>query len=150
MLKENDVAPDFTLPDQDENAVTLSDLRGRKVVLYFYPKDDTPGCTTQACDLRDNAATIETRGAIILGVSPDSPAKHRKFRDKYGLNFTLLADTDHAVAEQYGVWAEKSMYGRKYWGNERTTFVIGEDGRIEKVLPKVKPAEHAGEVLGLI
>jgi thioredoxin-dependent peroxiredoxin len=150
MLKENDVAPDFTLPDQDENAVTLSGLRGRKIVLYFYPKDDTPGCTTQACDLRDNAATIETRGAIILGVSPDSPAKHRKFRDKYGLNFTLLADTDHAVAEQYGVWAEKSMYGRKYWGNERTTFVIGEDGRIEKVLPKVKPAEHAGEVLGLI
>jgi thioredoxin-dependent peroxiredoxin len=150
MLKENDIAPDFTLPDQDENAVTLSGLRGRKIVLYFYPKDDTPGCTTQACDLRDNAATIETRGAIILGVSPDSPAKHRKFRDKYGLNFTLLADTDHAVAEQYGVWAEKSMYGRKYWGNERTTFVIGEDGRIEKVLPKVKPAEHAGEVLGLI
>jgi thioredoxin-dependent peroxiredoxin len=150
MLKENDVAPDFTLPDQDENAVTLSGLRGRKIVLYFYPKDDTPGCTTQACDLRDNAATIETRGAIILGVSPDSPAKHRKFRDKYGLNFTLLADTDHAVAEQYGVWAEKSMYGRKYWGNERTTFVIDEDGRIEKVLPKVKPAEHAGEVLGLI
>jgi thioredoxin-dependent peroxiredoxin len=150
MLKEDDVAPDFTLPDQDENAVTLSDLRGRKVVLYFYPKDDTPGCTTQACDLRDNAATFETRGAIILGVSPDSPAKHRKFREKYGLNFTLLADTDHAVAEQYGVWAEKSMYGRKYWGNERTTFVIGEDGRIEKVLPKVKPAEHAGEVLGLI
>jgi thioredoxin-dependent peroxiredoxin len=150
MLKENDVAPDFTLPDQDGNPVTLSALRGRKVVLYFYPKDDTPGCTTQACDLRDNAATFDARGAVILGVSPDSPAAHRKFREKYGLNFTLLADEAHEVAEQYGVWAEKSMYGRKYWGNERTTFVIGEDGTILKVMPKVKPAAHAGDVLELI
>jgi thioredoxin-dependent peroxiredoxin len=150
MLKENDVAPDFTLPDQDGNPVTLSSLRGKKVVLYFYPKDDTPGCTTQACDLRDNAATFDARGAVILGVSPDSPAAHRKFREKYGLNFTLLADEEHSVAEQYGVWAEKSMYGRKYWGNERTTFVIGEDGTILKVMPKVKPAAHAGDVLELI
>jgi thioredoxin-dependent peroxiredoxin len=150
MPGENEVAPDFTLPDQDGNPVTLSELRGRKVVLYFYPKDDTPGCTTQACGLRDNSATFDARGAVILGVSPDSPEKHRKFRQKHGLNFTLLADTDHAVAEQYGVWAEKSMYGRRYWGNERTTFVIGEDGRILKVLPKVKPAEHAGQVLDLI
>jgi thioredoxin-dependent peroxiredoxin len=150
MLKENDVAPDFTLPDQDGAPVTLSELRGSKVVLYFYPKDDTPGCTTQACELRDNVATFDARGAVILGVSPDSPEAHRKFRAKYGLTFTLLADTAHQVAEQYGVWAEKSMYGRKYWGNERTTFVIGEDGRILKVLPKVKPAEHAGQVLDVI
>jgi thioredoxin-dependent peroxiredoxin len=150
MLKENDVAPEFTLPDQDGNSVTLSELRGQKVVLYFYPKDDTPGCTTQACDLRDNVATFNARGAVILGVSPDSPAEHRKFRDKYGLNFTLLADEEHSVAEQYGVWVEKSMYGRKFWGNERTTFVIGEDGRILKVMPKVKPAAHAGDVLELI
>jgi thioredoxin-dependent peroxiredoxin len=150
MLKENDVAPDFTLPDQDGNSVTLSELRGKKVVLYFYPKDDTPGCTTQACDLRDNVETFNARGAVILGVSPDSPAAHRKFREKYGLNFTLLADEEHSVAEQYGVWAEKSMYGKKFWGNERTTFVIGEDGRILKVMPKVKPAAHAGDVLELI
>jgi thioredoxin-dependent peroxiredoxin len=150
MLQPNDMAPDFTLPDQDGNAVTLSELRGRKVVLYFYPKDDTPGCTKQACELRDHAATFDARGAIILGVSPDSPTKHRRFREKYDLPFTLLADTEHQVAEQYGVWAEKSMFGVKYWGNERTTFVIDEDGRVVQVLPKVKPAAHADAVLELI
>jgi thioredoxin-dependent peroxiredoxin len=150
MLQPNDAAPDFTLPDQDGRPVSLSDFRGSKVVLYFYPKDDTPGCTTQACELRDSTPTFDARGAVILGVSPDSPAQHRKFREKYDLPFTLLADEEHAVAEQYGVWAEKSMYGRKYWGNERTTFVIDEDGMIVQVLPKVKPAEHVPKVLELI
>jgi thioredoxin-dependent peroxiredoxin len=150
MLSENDVAPDFTLPDQDDNPVTLSGLRGRRVVLYFYPKDDTPGCTTQACELRDHTQTFDAQGAIILGVSPDSPKAHRKFREKYNLPFTLLADTDHEVADMYGVWVEKSMYGRKYWGNERTTFVIDEQGRIARILPKVKPAEHVDQVLGAL
>lgn len=150
MLRENDVAPDFTLPDQDGKPVTLSDFRGRRVVLYFYPKDDTPGCTKQACELRDNAATFDARDAVILGVSPDSPAAHRRFRDKYDLPFTLLADTDHEVAAKYGVWVEKSMYGRKYWGNERTTFVINEQGRVAQVLPKVKPAEHVDQVLAAL
>lgn len=147
MPAENDVAPDFTLQDENGDSVTLSGFRGRKVVLYFYPKDDTPGCTTQACDLRDNAASFDAAGAVILGISPDPVKKHRKFKDKYELPFTLLADVDHEVAEKYGVWKEKSFMGRKYWGNERTTFVIGEDGRIVKVLPNVKPAAHAGLVL---
>jgi len=147
MPAENDVAPDFTLQDENGEDVTLSGFRGRKVVLYFYPKDDTPGCTTQACDLRDNAADFDAAGAVILGISPDPVKKHRKFKDKYELPFTLLADVDHEVAEAYGVWKEKSFMGRKYWGNERTTFVIGEDGRIVKVLPNVKPAAHAGLVL---
>lgn len=147
MLKENDAAPEFTLENQDGESVSLSDFRGRKVVLYFYPKDDTSGCTVQACELRDNADTFDARGAVILGVSPDPVKSHRKFADKYELPFTLLADVDHRVAEAYGVWQEKSMYGRKYWGNERTTFVIDEQGRIAKVLPKVKPAEHVDQVL---
>jgi peroxiredoxin Q/BCP len=147
MLNETDVAPEFTLEDQNGDSVSLSDFRGRKVVLYFYPKDDTSGCTTQACELRDSVETFDARDAVILGVSPDAVASHRKFADKYDLPFTLLADVDHAVAEAYGVWQEKSMYGRKYWGNERTTFVIDEQGRIAKVLPKVKPAEHVDQVL---
>jgi thioredoxin-dependent peroxiredoxin len=147
MLSENDVAPDFTVQDQDGNDVSLSDYRGRKVVLYFYPKDDTSGCTAQACDLRDHAQTFDASGAVILGVSPDGVKSHRKFADKYDLPFTLLADTDHAIADAYGVWQEKSMYGRKYWGNVRTTFVIDEDGRIMKVLPNVKPAQHVDLVL---
>jgi thioredoxin-dependent peroxiredoxin len=147
---ENELAPDFTLSDENGDSVTLSDLRGRRVVLYFYPKDDTPGCTTQACDLRDRAPEFDARGAIVLGVSPDSVADHRKFKDKYDLPFTLLADVDHAVAEAYGVWVEKSFMGRKHMGNQRTTFVIGEDGRIMKVLPSVKPAEHAGQLLELL
>jgi thioredoxin-dependent peroxiredoxin len=150
MLQEQDVAPEFTLQDQDGREVSLSDFRGRRVVLYFYPKDDTPGCTTQACELRDRVGEFDARGAVILGVSPDSPADHRRFREKYELPFTLLADTEHEVADSYGVWVEKSMYGRKYWGNERTTFVIGEDGRIEKVLPKVKPAGHVDQLLGVL
>lgn len=146
----NTPAPDFTLPDQDGNDVRLSDFRGRKVVLYFYPKDDTSGCTTQACELRDRIAEFDAKGAVVLGVSPDPIPSHGKFHRKYDLNFTLLADTDHAVAERYGVWKEKSLYGRKYWGNERSTFVIGEDGRIVDVLQRVKPAAHAGQVLDLL
>jgi thioredoxin-dependent peroxiredoxin len=150
MPKKGDKAPDFVLSDQDGNEVRLSDLQGRKVVLYFYPKDDTSGCTAQACDVRDRIGEFDAKGALVYGVSPDPVKSHVKFRQKYDLNFPLLADTDHAVAEKYGVWKEKSMYGRKYWGNERTTFVIGEEGRIEAVLEKVKPAEHAGQVLELL
>jgi peroxiredoxin Q/BCP len=150
MPNDNDSAPEFTLNDQHGNSVSLSDVRGRKVVLYFHPKDDSSVCTTQACELRDNVATFDTRGAVVLGVSPDSVGSHRKFADKFDLPFPLLADVDHAVAEAYGVWKEKSMYGRKYWGNERTTFVIDEQGRIAKVLPKVKPAEHVDRVLELL
>jgi thioredoxin-dependent peroxiredoxin len=147
MLAANDEAPDFTLRDQDGSDVRLSDFRGSKVILYFYPKDDTPGCTTQACELRDSVEELDARGAVVLGVSPDSVESHRQFADRFSLPFRLLADEDHAVAERYGVWKEKSMYGRKYWGNERTTFVIGEDGRIVEVLANVKPAEHVGNVL---
>jgi peroxiredoxin Q/BCP len=147
MLKENDIAPDFTLTADDGSEVTLSDLRGRKVILYFYPKDDTPGCTTQACAIRDQWSEFQEKGAQIFGVSPDSVASHVKFREKYQLPFPLLADTEHQVAEAYGVWKEKSMYGRKYWGNERTTFIIDEEGRVAKIFPKVKPAEHAELVL---
>ena len=150
MPSENEMAPEFTLADQDGKEVSLSDFRGRKVVLYFYPKDDTSGCTTQACELRDRVETFDARGAVILGVSPDPVASHRKFADKYELPFTLLADVDHAVAEAYGVWKEKSMYGRKYWGNQRTTFVIDGAGRITRVLPNVKPAEHVDQVMAAL
>jgi peroxiredoxin Q/BCP len=143
-------APEFTLPDQKGNAVNLSDFRGRKVVLYFYPKDDTSGCTAQARELRDRIEEFTARDTVVLGVSPDPIASHDKFHRKYDLNFTILADADHSVAEAYGVWKEKSLYGRKYWGNERTTFVIGEDGRITHVLERVKPAAHAGQVLSLL
>ena len=143
-------APEFTLPDQNGNAVSLSDFRGRKVVLYFYPKDDTSGCTTQARELRDRIEEFDAKDAVVLGVSPDPIASHDKFHRKHDLNFTILADADHVVAEAYGVWKQKSLYGRKYWGNERTTFVIGEDGRITHVLERVKPAAHAGQVLSLL
>src|SRR5579884_143277 len=133
-LQPGDAAPDFTLPDQDGHPVTLSELRGRSVVLYFYPKADTPGCTTQACGIRDHGADYERADAVVLGVSPDPPKKLAKFAEKYGLPFTLLADEDHSVAEAYGVWVQKSMYGRTYLGNERTTFVIDPEGRIKAVL----------------
>ena len=139
-------APDFTLLTDAGEPLTLSSLRGRPVVLYFYPKDDTSGCTTQACDLRDQFPRFSGADATVLGVSPDDVRSHAKFRAKYDLPFTLLADTEHAVAERYGVWVEKSMYGRRYWGNERTTFLIGADGRIARVFRKVKPAGHAAEV----
>jgi peroxiredoxin Q/BCP len=147
MLAPGDTAPDFTLPDQDGNPVRLSDLRGQTVVLYFYPKADTPGCTTQACGVRDNQAAYAKAGATVLGVSPDPVKKVKKFHDGQGLNFTLLADADKQVVEAYGVWVEKSMYGRDYMGAERTTFVIGPDGLVADVLRKVKPGEHDALVL---
>jgi peroxiredoxin Q/BCP len=145
-----DQASDFTLPDQDGNPVSLSGFTGKRVVLYFYPKADTPGCTTQACGVRDHRADYSQADAVVLGVSPDPVKKIAKFADKFTLGFPLLADEDHAVAEAYGVWVEKSMYGRTYMGNERTTFVIGPDGKITDVFRKVKPAEHDELVLGAL
>ena len=150
MLSENQPAPEFELATDTGKKVKLSDFRGRKVVLYFYPKDDTPGCTTQACDLRDRIEEIDAKGAVVLGVSPDDVASHQKFKEKFGLNFTLLADTDHSVAEAYGVWKEKNLYGKKSMGVERTSFIIDEDGNIAKILPRVKPAEHVGQILELV
>ena len=145
MLNPGDTAPDFTLPDQSGDPVTLSSFTGQSVVVYFYPKADTPGCTTQACGIRDHEADYAARGAVVLGVSPDAPKKIAKFDEKFSLGFPLLGDEDHAVAEAYGVWVKKSMYGREYMGNERTTFVIGPDGVIADVLRKVKagPARRA-------
>lgn len=147
---EGQSAPDFSLAADDGSTVRLADLRGGKVILYFYPKDDTPGCTTQACELRDRVAELDPRGAVVLGVSPDDVQSHQQFRDKYSLPFRLLADVDHRVSEQYGVWKEKNMYGFKRWGVERTTFVIDEQGRIAKVLPRVKPAEHVDQLLAIL
>jgi peroxiredoxin Q/BCP len=140
-------APDFELPDQDGNPVRLSSFRGQPVVVYFYPKAATPGCTTQACGVRDHRADYELVNAVVLGISPDPVAKVKKFHDKEGLNFALLADEGHRVADAWGVWVEKSMYGKTYFGNERSTFVIGPDGKVAQVLRKVKPAEHDERVL---
>ena len=150
MIEEGDTAPDFELPDQDGEPVSLSSLRGRRVVLYFYPKADTPGCTVQACGVRDHLGDYEDAQAVVLGISPDAVKRVKKFHDKQGLNFTLLADEDHAVCEAYGVWVEKSMYGKRYWGAERTTFVLDEDGTVSAVLRKVKPAEHDERVLAAL
>jgi peroxiredoxin Q/BCP len=136
-------APDFTLPSDDGGEITLSSLRGKKVVLYFYPKDDTPGCTTQACDLRDAMPRLEGLDAVVLGVSPDSVASHQKFRDKFQLNFPLLADEGHRVADAYGVWKEKNMYGRKSMGIERSTFLIDETGKVVEAWRKVSAKDHA-------
>ena len=147
MLETGAEAPDFTLPDQDGNDVTLSDLRGKPVVLYFYPKANTPGCTTQACGVRDHRADYEKTGATVLGVSKDKPAALKKFQEDHGLNFTLLSDVDHAVAEAYGTWVEKSMYGKKHMGMARATFVIDPEGKIAHVIPRVKPETHDEEVL---
>ncbi len=147
MVEEGTPAPDFALESDAGETVRLSELRGKPVVLYFYPKDDTPGCTTQACGIRDAYGEFERAGAVVLGVSPDGVARHVKFKDKYDLPFTLLADPDHAVAEQYGVWGEKKYMGREYMGVFRTTFVIGPDGTVRKVMRDVKPATHADDVL---
>jgi peroxiredoxin Q/BCP len=140
-------APDFTLPDQDGNEVSLAGLRGETFVLYFYPRADTPGCTTQACGVRDRGAEYEAAGVRVIGVSPDTVEAVRKFADKFGLGFTLLADADHAVAERFGTWVEKSMYGKKYMGVQRATFIVGPDGKIAKAFPKVSPKTHDDVVL---
>ncbi len=151
MLEEGRKTPGFSLPSDSGKTIALEDFKGRnKVVLYFYPKDDTSGCTAQACEFRDNWKAVQAAGAVVLGVSPDGVASHGKFKGKYQLPFPLLADEDHAVAEAYGAWGEKSMYGRKYHGILRTTFVIGTDGKIEKVFQKVKPKGHAAEVLAAL
>jgi peroxiredoxin Q/BCP len=147
MLKEGDAAPDFEVSDAEGNPVKLSDLRGRKVVLYFYPKDDTPGCTKEACSFRDGFAEFQRRGIEVLGVSTDDEKSHRKFAEKYSLPFTLLADTEHRVADLYGVYGEKQFMGRKYMGVARKTFLIDEEGRLRKVFEQVKVDEHADEVL---
>jgi thioredoxin-dependent peroxiredoxin len=150
MLEPGQDAPDFTLRNQDGQEVTLSALRGQRVVVYFYPKADTPGCTTQACGVRDHVEEYDAAGATVLGISPDPVKAVKKFHDGQGLNFDLLADEDHAVAEAYGVWVEKSMYGRTYWGNERTTFVVDADGKVTDVLRKVKPKAHDDQVLAAL
>jgi len=150
VVEEGKPAPDFSLTSDTGETISLASLRGKPVVLYFYPKDDTPGCTVQACGIRDSWGEFERRGAVVLGVSPDGVASHVKFRRKYGLPFPLLADTGHEVAEAYGVWVEKSMLGKKYMGIERSTFVIAPDGTVAKVMRKVKPEEHTNGVLAAL
>jgi peroxiredoxin Q/BCP len=150
VVNEGDQAPDFTLQSDAGTDVTLSSLRGHPVVLYFYPRDDTPGCTAQACGIRDAYGDFERAGAVVLGVSPDDEGSHVKFREKYDLPFTLLADTDHAVAEEYGAWGEKKYAGKSYTGVLRSTFVIDADGNVKKVMRNVKPATHADDVLAAL
>jgi len=150
MVDAGSPAPDFTLPSDNAGDVTLSDYRGRKVVLYFYPKDDTKGCTTQACDLRDNLPRLDALDAVVLGVSPDPVKSHARFREKHDLNFPLLADEDHEVSEAYGVWKEKSMYGRTYMGIERSTFLIDEEGVVVEAWRKVRPKGHADKVVAAL
>ena len=147
MPKEGTAAPAFKTTDQNGESVSLKDLRGQKVVLYFYPKDDTPGCTKEACSFRDAYSKFKKQKITVLGVSPDKETAHKKFETKYQLPFTLLADTDHSIAEAYGVWGEKKFMGRTYMGVHRTTFLIDEKGKIKKVFEKVKPEDHASEVL---
>ena len=145
-----DPAPDVALPDETGQVHRLADQRGRWTILYFYPKDDTPGCTVEACEFRDQIDTIHERGAVVWGISPQGAASKRAFRDKFGLPFTLLADERHEVAEAYGSWVEKQNYGKTYWGTARTTFLVSPDGRIARVWPKVKPEGHAHEVLAAL
>jgi thioredoxin-dependent peroxiredoxin len=147
VVQEGKPAPDFSLTSDEGTTVRLSELRGKPVVVYFYPKDDTPGCTAQACGIRDNYDAFGERGAVVLGISPDDESSHVKFKQKYGLPFTLLADPDHKVADAYGVWGERSMYGKKYMGIERSTFVIDPEGNVSKVMRRVKPDTHAQQVL---
>lgn len=149
-LKVGDGAPDFTAPGTDGKPVSLSDLKGKPVVLYFYPRDDTPGCTKEACGFRDGFAAFKKAGAIVLGVSVDSPKSHAKFAEKFGLPFTLVADEDKTIVQAYGVWGEKKFMGRTYMGTHRVTFLIGPDGRIAKIWPAVKPEAHAAEVLAAV
>jgi len=147
MLKEGDQAPAIRLRTDSGEEFTLSGLRGKRVALYFYPRADTPGCTTEACEFRDGAASFAKKGAVVVGVSPDTPAAQAKFKSKYALPFTLLADEEKTAAQAYGVWKEKNLYGRKSMGIERTTFIIGPDGKIEKIYAKVKAQGHAAKVL---
>lgn len=149
-LKEGDAAPDFSATTNGGGKVALADFKGKNVILYFYPKDDTPGCTREACGFRDGFAEFQKRGAVILGVSTDSAASHDKFVEKFQLPFSLLADEDKKIAQSYGVWGDKSFLGRVYQGTRRATFLIGGDGRIKKIWPKVKPEEHAAEVLAAL
>ncbi len=150
MVEEGKAAPDFELHTDAGDSVKLSDFRGKAVVLYFYPKDDTPGCTTQACGIRDAYGAFEQRGAVVLGISPDSETSHVKFKEKYGLPFTLLADPEHKVAEEYDVWKQKSFAGKKYMGVERSTFLIDSEGKVAKVMRRVKPDTHTEEVLAAL
>ena len=146
-LTQGSKAPAFKAKDQNGNIVSLADFKGRKLILYFYPKDDTPTCTIQACNLRDNFGLLKNNGFMVVGVSPDEPKKHKKFEDKYELPFTLLADASHNIIDKYGVWGEKQLYGRKYFGLHRTTFVIDEKGIIRKIFLKPRSKEHAEEIL---
>jgi peroxiredoxin Q/BCP len=150
MVEEGKPAPDFELPSDNGEHIKLSSLRGKPVVLYFYPKDDTPGCTTQACGIRDVYSDFRERGAVVLGVSPDDEASHAKFKEKYSLPFTLLADPQHEVSELYGVWKERNLYGKKSMGIERSTFVIDPEGKVAKVMRRVKPDTHAADVLAAL
>jgi peroxiredoxin Q/BCP len=147
MLKEKDKAPKFTLPDQNENNVSLSDYKGKWVILYFYPKDMTPGCTTEACDFRDENTVLDQRGIAVLGVSKDNVSKHKKFEEKHFLSFPLLSDENGTVCEDFGVWQEKKLYGKKFMGIVRSTFIINPKGVIAKVYPKVKVKGHVAEVV---
>jgi thioredoxin-dependent peroxiredoxin len=150
LIQPGAAAPDFELPDQDGQPVRLSSLRGQRVVLYFYPKADTPGCTTQACGVRDHLPDYTDAGAVVLGLSPDPVSGVKRFHDKQGLNFRLLADEGHSVSDAYGVWVEKNMYGRKSWGTQRATFIIDPDGTVAHVIPKVSPKTQDAEVLGFL
>jgi len=150
LIEHGQRAPDFRLPDQHGEPVSLSGLRGKIVVVYFYPKADTPGCTTQACSIRDRSEEYAAAGATVLGISPDPVKKVKKFHDKQSLNFTLLADADHAVCEAYGVWGEKSMYGKTYWGARRSTFIVDPEGVVAHVIPKASPKTHDDEVLKVL
>ena len=150
MIEQGQTAPEFTLPDQDGNPVSLADFKGRTFVLYFYPKADTPGCTTQACGLRDSISDFNDIGVTVLGISPDPVKAVKKFHEGQGLNFTLLADEDHAVCDLYGTWVEKSMYGRTYWGAQRSTFIVDGDGTVAHVIEKASPKTHAADVLAVL